>query len=465
MFLKQKIKNKKNTNFKKGVSLIEALVLIFVFSVSSLAFYSVFSVGVQYITNSKNKVIAVSLVNKRMELLRNISYDDAAIIGGIPNGNIDPDEYVTVGDKTFHLITDIRYHDDADDGIFGGSPNDTVPNDYKMASVTAYWGAESDKEKATLSSRFVPAGVETTAGGGTLSLNAIDFSGSPVPNVSVNVFNDQVSPTVDYNTQTDANGNLLLQGVPTDTDQNYQLTFSKSSYETVITYSPIAAGFIPEYTHIAIIEGALNEKTMRIDLLSDLSIESIDSFGDDVGDADFDLIGGRRLDDGTVPPGEYNYNDSHSTDSNGDFSVDDISPGEYTISIAGDTSTDYEFWKVNPGTDSDSEIFNLSPGVDLTTQLILMDKLVDSVFVKVTDSVNNAPIEGATVQLKNEILGYDVELSSDKYGNVYFPETLSTPLQNGQSYELNISATDYQNNTTDVIVNNLVISDVNLIAT
>ncbi|NLC30888.1 MAG: hypothetical protein GX765_02430, partial [Candidatus Moranbacteria bacterium] len=65
--------------FLKGTSIIEALVLIFVFSVAVLSFYSVFAVGAKYILNSKNKILAISLANQEMEKLRNLPYDQVAL--------------------------------------------------------------------------------------------------------------------------------------------------------------------------------------------------------------------------------------------------------------------------------------------------------------------------------------------------------------------------------------------------
>jgi type II secretory pathway pseudopilin PulG len=466
MFLKQKNKTKNIIGFEKGVSIIEALVLIFVFSISALAFYSVFSVAVHYITNSKNKVIAVSLANERMELLRNLGYEDVAIDGGIPDGDIDPDEYVTIGDNTFHLITDVRYYDDPEDGTFGGTPNDSVPNDYKIVSIVVYWGTEDETEKATLSSRFVPPGVETSAGGGTLSLNAIDFSGSPVSNVSVNIFNDQVSPVVDYTTTTDSNGNLLLQGVPGDVDQNYKIIFSKSGHETVTTYSPPDVTFIPEYGHVAIVEGSLNERTMKINLLSDLSISSVDPFGNDIENVGFTLTGGKRLDDGTSETPTYNYTDTHTTNLSGVFSIEDISPGTYEIEIGTAVSDDYVLWKggsVDEGKENTQEL-NLSPADDMSVDVVLADKLSDSVLVKVADSATGSPIEGAQVNLINNLLGVDITLDTDEFGNVYFPEDESAPLQNGETYSLEISAMNYDDNSTDATINGLVVKEVNLIS-
>ncbi len=464
MLLKQiKINNRIWQRNKKGTSLIEALVLIFVFSVAVLSFYSVFSLSVRYITQSKDRTVAISLANERMELLRNLSYDDVAIIGGIPNGNVNPDETVTVGNKSFHIITDIKYYDDPDDGIFGGSPSDIIPTDYKTALIVVAWGGESSSEKVSLSSRFVPPGVETNVGGGTLSLNAIDFSGTPVANVSVNLVNTSLSPNVNYNTNMDSNGNILLQGVPADSNQNYQITLSKSGYETVKTYPPVGAGFIPKDTHMSIVEGVLNSETLEINLLATLKIKSVDPFGMEISNATFDLTGGRRLDDGTATA-VYSYNDSESTNSDGDFSLDDESPGEYIVDITGTTDTDYTFWKLSPGTDSDNKKVNLSPGATQSSDMILMDKNLDSAFITATNGATGDFVEGAHINLKNNTLSYDVTLDTDKYGTVYFPETLDVPLQNGETYDLKITADGYDDLTDTITINKYTNKDVTLTA-
>ena len=469
MFLKQKKieKNKTEKNSinknKKGASLIEALVLLFVFSVAVLSFYAVFSLSVRYVMQSKNRTVAISLANEKMEMLRNLSYDDVAISGGIPNGNIDPDESVTIGNVGFHITTDIKYYDDPDDGTLGGSPNDTISTDYKIALITVAWGGESEDEQISLSSRFVPPGVETNVGGGTLSLNAIDFSGTPVANVSVNLTNTNLTPNVNYNTTTDANGNLLLQGVPADSGQNYKITLSKSNYETVKTYPPTGAGFVPKDVHMSIIEGVLNSETLEINLLSTLKLKSVDPFGAMVSGASFDLTGGRRLDDGTATA-VYSYNGSETTDSSGEFTLSDESPGEYTVAITGDTDTDYTFWKMNPGSDTDKDKINLSPGTTLDSDIILMDKNLDSVFVTVTNDTTGDFIENASVNLKNETLGYDVTLTTDKYGTVYFPETMDAPLQNGETYDLKITASGFDDLNDTVTVNKYVDKSVTLVA-
>ena len=323
--------NKERMFFLRGTSIIEALVLIFVFSVAVLSFYSVFAVGAKYILNSKNKILAISLANQEMEKLRNLPYDQVALKYGVPAGPIDQYKDVTVGDKTFRVETYIQFDDDPEDGTYNGIPLDNVSNDYKIVKVWVLWGERTEKEKVALTSRFVPPGVETNAGGGTFSINSIDYAGNPVSNVSVNIFNNQLTDLVNYSTFTGTSGNVLLQGVVGDPDRNYRITMSKSGYETVMTYPADYAAFIPNDMHSNIIVGALNEKTIIINKLSNLIFNFKDSLGNDLANVDFDLTGGRRLDDGSVEPGTYNYDQSVSTDGEGNFSVSNVSPGKYFL--------------------------------------------------------------------------------------------------------------------------------------
>lgn len=454
----------KNKKFRKGVSLIEALVAVFVFSVVTVSFYSVFSVGTKYILSSKNKIIAIALANERMELLRNLPYDSVALVGGIPSGPIDPDEIITVEGRSFHVLTNIFFYDDIDDGYFNGTPNDVVPNDYKFAKVTVAWGQESASEKATLSSRFVPPGVESSVNGGTFSINAIDYAGNPVANVSVNIFNDQLSPTINYNTQTGVNGNLLLQGVPADAVQNYKITLSKSGYESVTTYPPTGAGFSPSDVHANIIQGALNEKTIVIDLFADLVLKTQDPFGNNIANVSFDMLGGRRLDDGSIEPVKYTYDDNVTTNSSGEFSEENVSPGKFMLSDFSFASGSYQFQKIELGDDLVSSNFNLVPGVDLETKIFFMDTELDSAYILVKDTTADTVIAGASVKLTNSTLGYDVTLTTDKYGYVYFPESESALLQNGETYDLEVSAANYNNETDTVTINKLTNKTIGLTA-
>lgn len=62
----------KKQNNKKGFSLVETLVALFVFSIAVTATMAVMSQGVSSITNSKNKITASFLAQEGIEYFRNI---------------------------------------------------------------------------------------------------------------------------------------------------------------------------------------------------------------------------------------------------------------------------------------------------------------------------------------------------------------------------------------------------------
>jgi len=110
------INNKKNlfkkTETSKGFSLIEGLVLLFIFSLITVTFYSLISVGTRYIVDAKNRLGAVSLADEKMEIVRNLAYANVGTVSGEVGGNIPQDEDVTENAHTYHVSTLVEYVDD-----------------------------------------------------------------------------------------------------------------------------------------------------------------------------------------------------------------------------------------------------------------------------------------------------------------------------------------------------------------
>ena len=436
---------------KKGFTIIEALIVLFIFAMIMTAFLSTLTLGARYITESKNRLGAISLANQKMEIIRNLNYDDIGVSAGIPNGVIDPDEYVNVNTRNYHVLTDIRYYDNAFDGTEEGG-TDSIATDYKVAKVTVKWGEENSSQEAFLVSTFVPPGVETNSGGGTLRINIINSQAVGISGVSVHVENSGTG--VDLYTNTDADGTILLPGTPAGSD--YEMTISKSGYESVSTlgvdpdspYDPVTDG------HASVVEGALNIKSVLIDLLSDVNISTVDPLGVGVVDLNFNLTGGRIL--GTkVSDGEpgYNYEQDLFSNGSGNISIGDISPGLYATELIGASDVDYRLFKVDPGDDVDSSKFILDPDAALDINIIVADRSVDSLIATIKDDTDGR-VENAQVQLSNTALGYDLTLTTDQYGLVYFPDE-TMPLENN-TYDISVTATGFDEYTGTVTINNLI---------
>ena len=268
-----------NPKFKiqNGFTLIEALIGIFLIVIIFVGIVGAFVAGMKILAQSKARATALFLANKRMEEIRNLPYKDVGTVGGIPQGPIPQEETTTLNNIEFTIKTTIIYIDDPFDGQ---SPDDPVPSDYKRVKVKVSWPTMIGG-KVTLISDISPKGIETTEGGGTLSITVLDASGEPVGQAEVRVKNDQVSPSIDATYLTDDYGNLLLPGAPTSTEA-YQVWVEKSGYSSQRTYSRTEIAN-PIKPHLSVYEGQLTEASFAIDKLSSLSIESRaqESFDDD----------------------------------------------------------------------------------------------------------------------------------------------------------------------------------------
>ncbi len=450
----------KKIKIKKAFTFIESLVVLFIFSVVLVSFYSTFSIGSRHIIESKNRLAAISLANQKMEIIRNLSYENVGITGGIPNGPIDPDEHETVNGRNFHILTDIRYRDDDFDGTQGGSPSDIIPADYKVVRITVKWGEETANQEVFLTSFFVPSGVETTAGGGTLSLNVMNSEGQGVSSVNVHIVNSAAG--VDFNSTTDASGNLLIPGAPSTGE--YQITLSKSNYENVTTYPAFPSGPYnpPIDENFSIAEGSLMVKSFIMNLLSDIKITTADPFDQPIGNLDFSLEGGRIL--GTDPiSGDpvSNYDQSSTSDANGEKNIENISPGNYTFTTNPSTDLNYALFKVVPNDGLEINKFVLSAGASLGVKAIFLPRNIPSCWVRVKNSSDSSPITGANVRLFKADLSYDATSTTDEFGQVYFPVTTTQPLLNEQ-YQLEVSASGFNNHSEIININNLTEMNVSL---
>lgn len=444
--------------YSKGFTLIEALVLLFIFSVIAMTFFQVYATGTRLIIESKNRLGATALANQKLEIVQSLDYDNIGTVSGIPAGDIP--EYETVGVNTtqYEVHTFVQYIDDAFDGEVSGSPSDAIPNDYKRVKISVAWGNKGEDQTVSLITDVSPDGVETSAGGGVLSINILDTAGIGVSGASVHIVN--ASAGVDVTTPTDATGNVTLPGTPAGM-QNYTLSISKSGYYGVQTYPPYPTSpYNPVDEHASVALGLLNQKSLVMDRYADLTLRSIDPFGTGVPSIDFRMVGGKVL--GTDPDPmiltpTYEYNQDLNTGATGSLDIPDQSYGQYTLT---ESDARYELYKLSPE-NTTYNIFDASAGQAATIDMILLDTTIGSLKVVVTNQADTTPIAGASVHLSNTLLSYDVTLTTDQYGMAYFPAAL--PALAVGTYDLEVSATGFTTETSTVNVNTtLIIQDIDL---
>ncbi len=443
----------------KGFTLIESLVLLFIFAITALAFSETYTVGTRMIIESKNRLGATALANQKMEIIRSIDYATIGTTTGIPAGDIPEYETISVNTVNYQVHTFVQYADDVFDGQLGSTPTDAIPNDYKRVRVAVSWGAGGDDQTVSIFANISPEGVETSSGGGVLSINIlsiVDGGAVALAGATVHIVNS--SAGINITTATDATGNITLPGTPAG-QQNYALTISKSGYYGTQTYPPYpTSNYNPVDEHASVVAGVVNPKTMWMNQYADITIRSQDPFTSAVPDISFHMTGGKKL--GTDPDTSasvYEYDQILSTNASGIKDIPDQSDGQYTLS---ESDARYQFYKLNPSGIT-YDVFDAPAGQTTTVDMILLDTQIGSLKVIVTNAGDGSPVAGATAHLTSSALGYYATTVTDQYGFAYFPQTLPELVVG--TYDLTVSAAGFADNNSTVDVNGgLITKAVNL---
>ena len=429
--------------------MIESMIFLLLFALISTTFFQAYIVTTRTIIESRNRLGGTALANQRMEIIRSIDYttigtkhwNGSAWVYGIPAGDLIEEEDVSVSGAQYHVDTFVQYVDDAFDGV---TPADTIPTDYKRVRVTVSWGSRGTDQQVALFGSFSPNGVESSSGGGVLSVNVLDAGGNGVSGADVRIQNSSAS--IDTTATTDATGNITLPGAPAGT-QKYILTVSKSGYFGANTYAPYpTTAYNPVDVHATVVANVLNQKSIVMDRAVNIKLSTEDPFGIDVASVPFTLAGGRLL--GTNPSTSaavYNFSNSSTTDGSGEKTYSSQSYGQYTLTVP-DTA-DYKFWKVTPETTA-VNLMDVLPGTSADIKVVMVPKSTAGFWVTVVKDSNGLPVSGASVKLTNAAAPYDVTRTTDVFGKVYFPEN-TTPLVTG-SYDVEITVSGYVTKTDTV---------------
>ena len=444
MFLKKTV-NKNGSGF----TLIETLVMIFILALIVVAFYGVLAIGTRAVAYSKNRLGAIAVANEKMEIARNLAYNDVGTIHGDCAGTIPQDENVTENGKKYQVHTYATYVDDSFDGTLGGTPNDTAYHDYKKLEITVSWdsgGASSGS--VALASSFMSPGLEVaTPGDGILSINVFSdqSGGAPVVGASVHVVDSNVG--IDEVLQTDSSGNVMLLGAKQDL-QAYQITVSKSGYETVATLPPYpTTAYNPINIYASVIGGALNTTNIIENQLANLDISAVDYLGNAVPNVNISLNGGRKMGTAFLTPFTpvYNLAFDGSIGSSGEKDFSSISPGQYTFGLSGSETT----YKLI-GVDTLSPV-SLASGSTMGIKIKVANKNTTGLSIGVIKSTNSSPLVGATVELSNAGFSYDETVTTSSDGMAFFPDSAAI-FQPG-TYTLTVKADGFADDTTSETIN------------
>ncbi len=295
-----------------GFTFIETLIGVSVLLVIIIGLYGAFQLGLKIVAQSKARITATALANQKIEIAKNLPYNQVGTINGIPPGNIIETEDLTKNGIEYTVKTTVGYVDDEFDGT---APTDTLPNDYKIVKVKVTWPGFLGGE-LNLVTNISPQGLETTEGGGNLLISVFDALGVAIPQANINIINNQTDPTINVNYQTNDSGQYLVAGASSSTAA-YQITITKSNYSTDRTYGTEEV-INPEKPDATVIEGKLTEISFSIDQMSSFIIRTLSPWGSD------------------------NFTDSFANQNNISESADIlINQGQITLATTTATTTEY----------------------------------------------------------------------------------------------------------------------------
>src|SRR3989344_4077696 len=219
-----------------GITLMEVIIGLGLMAILIQAVYFGFSNVLEAIGKDKSRFDAISILEKEIEIIRNMPFSDIGIFGGYPSGKLLAEKSIQLGQQTFIIKPTVRNVDDSFDGILGGDPNDTAPADYKLIELEVSCDNCYYFAPIRMTTTVAPKGLESSSNNGSLFINVFDANGQPVSGANVNVVNNVLNPTITINDTTNINGILQLVDIPTSTSA-YEITINKSGYSSDKTAS------------------------------------------------------------------------------------------------------------------------------------------------------------------------------------------------------------------------------------
>lgn len=271
-----------HTHTERGFSFIDVLIAAALIGLFFVGIFGTVQFIVKLIVQTKAQTGALAIANERIERIRSQTYSNIGTVSGIPSGTTPQNATTSLNGLTYSIRTLIEYIDVADDGLGGADLNGIVA-DMKQAKVEVSWNSGYGTTSVSLITQVAPPGIETTAGGGTLTVNVFDAQVAPLSGIPVRVYNNTTTTTIDVTKSTNASGTAMFSGAPAAA--NYEITVTDTGYSTDGTYAPTTTLPNPATPPVAVALGAVSTMNFQVDRLSDLTIRTIspavyDSFTD-----------------------------------------------------------------------------------------------------------------------------------------------------------------------------------------
>ena len=405
---------------RKGISLIEVILAIGIVVMLFGGIYTAYIGILDAIQNSELRNAAAGVLNRKVEIIRNLPYASVGVVGGIPSGVLPAQENTTSTMGTaFTVKTVVRNIDDPFDGVLGGAPNDTSPADYKLVELEVSCPTCIHFIPLVLTTTASPKNLEGPTSGGSLFINVFNAGGQPVQDATVHITNASVTPAIDLTDTTNANGVLQLVGVPTST-QGYRLEASKQGYSSERTY-PIGGQGNPNPVKpdANVAAQTITEISFSIDTVSTMHIAARNNVCVPIGGQAVSVKGAKLI--GTSP-NVLKFSTSSALDASGNKTYGNLEWDTYTVSVSTSSYALAGIFPLQPVT--------LNPASAIDAFFTLASSSVRSLMVAVKDAAAGSGITDAIVQLsaaggysKTLTTGRSVLTHTDWSGGAYLDQS------------------------------------------
>lgn len=202
---------------RKGFTMVEVVVALAILMVAAAAFLPVFIFAAKSSINSNVRLIATNLAQSEIEHIKAMDYDvigthttvNSVNIPGNPDGTIEREKAVVVGNRSFNVVTDVRYKSATNSG-------QTDSMAYKQVNVVVQYlsgfsGAQVNF--ANMDALVSREGERTIVNAGDLQAK-VTYRGNPKAAIRVDVRLDPdvLSPITTMGT-TDTAGSFTFAGL------------------------------------------------------------------------------------------------------------------------------------------------------------------------------------------------------------------------------------------------------------
>ncbi len=364
-------------SYQRGTVFLEIVITVGVLAILIGAILNLVLASYDLLGYSRTRITARHLANEKIELIRNLPYDNVAVEGGVPAGSLPQLETISRNGLDYLVRTNVVYIDDEYDEL---APTDTLPIDYKRARVDVSWtGTFASDSTVTLITDIAPPGVESVGAGGTISILVSDSLGSAVEGADVHLTNTEVDPNIDLWVKTNSFGRVLLPGAPI-CNECYMVEVTREGYSTDRTYTnaEVANPFQPL---VSVADQEVTEVSFSIDALSTLSFRSVQSRDNDyavMANQFFNLRGSKVIGTDVSENSVYKYDELLQTDGSGNLVKTDVEWDSYQLTLP---ASNWDLGGSNP-----LSPFGVTAGEEMEVLFVSVDSANHTLLMKITDA-------------------------------------------------------------------------------